>query len=74
MQIKHLEVNYMKKVLLIVILLLVGAVLYAGIESMFIKIQSPKSITNYAGTTIYRYDLGDVECFISKVGMHCLRK
>lgn len=74
MQIKHLEVNYMKKLLLVVILLLVGAVLYAGIESMFIKIQSPKSITSYTGTTIYRYDLGDVECFTSKVGMHCLRK
>lgn len=64
----------MKKILLIISLILLGAALYAGVENIIIKIETPKSITNYAGTVITRYDLGDVECFTSKVGMSCLRK
>ena len=64
----------MKKLLFIISLLLLGASLYAGVENIIINIQTPKSITSYAGTVIHRYDLGDVECFTSKVGMSCLRK
>lgn len=64
----------MKKLLLIISLILLGAALYAGVENIIINIETPKSITSYAGTVIHRYDLGDVECFTSKVGMSCLRK
>lgn len=64
----------MKKIFLVFILLFIGAALYAGVENIIINIQTPKSITSYAGTVIHRYDLGDVECFTSKVGMSCLRK
>lgn len=64
----------MKKILLIISLILLGAALYAGVENIIINIETPKSITSYAGTVIHRYDLGDVECFTSKVGMSCLRK
>lgn len=64
----------MKKILLIISLILLSVFVYAGVENILIKIETPKSITNYAGTVITRYDLGDVECFTSKVGMSCLRK
>ena len=63
-----------KKVLLIMLLISLGTLTYASIENIIINIETPKSITSYAGTVIHRYDLGDVECFTSKVGMSCLRK
>ena len=64
----------MKKILLIISFILIAILLYAGVENIIINIETPKSITNYVGTVIHRYDLGDVECFTSKVGMSCLRK
>lgn len=64
----------MKKILLIISFILLAILLYAGVENIIINIETPKSITSYAGTVIHRYDLGDVECFTSKVGMSCLRK
>lgn len=64
----------MKKILLIISLILLSVFVYASVENILIKIETPKSITSYAGTVIHRYDLGDVECFTSKVGMSCLRK
>ena len=64
----------MKKILLITSFILLAILLYAGVENIIINIETPKSITSYTGTVIHRYDLGDVECFTSKVGMSCLRK
>lgn len=64
----------MKKLIILLIFILLAILAYASVENIIIKIETPKSITNYAGTVITKYDLGDVECFTSKVGISCLRK
>lgn len=67
----------MKKLLFIISLLLLGAALYAGIEQIQIKVASIKSATRYYGSDITRYDLGDIECFITGINgkaISCLRK
>ena len=64
----------MKKILVIISLMSLGAITYAGIQNIVMKTEEVKSITYYTGANITKYDLGDVECFTSKVGMSCLRK
>ena len=66
----------MKKILLIISLLLLGVILYAGIQNIIIKTEEVKSITYYNGAGITKYDLGDVECFSTRTygSLSCLRK
>jgi len=66
----------MKKVLLVVLLMSLGAITYAAIENIKMKTEVVKSVTHYVGSNINRYDLGDTECFIEANAYHmvCLRK
>ena len=67
----------MKKVLLTISLMLLGAALYASIEQIKINVAHIKSATRYYGSDITRYDLGDTECFtigVNSKAMSCLRK
>lgn len=66
----------MKKLLVIILLMSVGAVTYAAIENIKMKTEVVKSVTHYVGSNINRYDLGDTECFIEANAYHmvCLRK
>ena len=67
----------MKKLLLTISLMLLGAALYASIEQIQIKVAFIKSATRYYGSDITRYDLGDTECFtigVSHKSISCLRK
>lgn len=66
----------MKKVLLVVLLMSLGAITYAAIENIKIKTESVKLITHYVGSNINRYDLGDVDCFIeaNAYNLFCIKK
>lgn len=66
----------MKRIFTIVLLLSLGAALYAAIENIKMKTATVRSITYYVGSNINRYDLGDVECFVetNTYNMFCLRK
>lgn len=65
----------MKKIYLILALLVAAGVGY-GAAQIQIKMEQVKTITQYAGTNIARYDLGDTECFVESTShsMFCLRK
>lgn len=66
----------MKKLLVIILLMSLGAITYAAIENIKMKTEYVKSVTHYVGSNINRYDLGDVDCFIeaNAYNMFCLRK
>jgi len=65
----------MKKLYLTLGLLMFAALGY-GAAQMQIKIEQVKIITQYAGASISRYDLGDTECFVetSSHALFCMRK
>ena len=66
---------FMKKVYIILALLLAAAIGYAAAEFQ-IKTEQVKTITQYVGAPIARYDLGDTECFVENTShtLFCLRK
>ena len=66
----------MKKLLVIILLMSLGAITYAAIENIKMKTEYVKSVTHYVGSNINRYDLGDVDCFVEANAYHmvCLRK
>lgn len=66
----------MKKLLVIILLMSLGAITYAAIENIKMKTEYVKSVTHYVGSNINRYDLGDVDCFIeaNAYNLFCLRK
>ena len=66
----------MKKLLVIILLMSLGAITYAAIENIKMKTEYVKSVTHYVGSNINKYDLGDTECFIEANAYHmvCLRK
>ena len=66
----------MYKKLFIILGLIFCAVLGYAAAKLEIKVETVKSITNYAMTEITRYDLGDTECFIENQSRHlfCFRK
>lgn len=65
----------MKKIYLILALLVAAGVGY-GAAQIQIKMEQVKTITQYAGANISRYDLGDAECFVESTShsMFCMRK
>ena len=65
----------MKKVYIVLALLLAAAVGYAAAEFQ-IKTEQLKTITQYVGAPITRYDLGDTECFVETTShaLFCMRK
>ena len=65
----------MKKIYLVCALLMAAGVGY-GAAQMQIKMEQVKTITQYAGAPISRYDLGDTECFVESTShsMFCMRK
>ena len=65
----------MKKIYLILALLLAAGAGYSAAQIQ-IKMEQVKTITQYAGAPISRYDLGDTECFVESTShsMFCLRK
>ena len=66
----------MKKLLVIILLMSLGAITYAAIENIKQNVVYVKSVTHYVGSNINKYDLGDTECFIEANAYHmvCLRK
>ena len=65
----------MKKIYLTLGLLMFAALGY-GAAQIQIKMEQVKTITQYAGANIARYDLGDTECFVESTShsMFCMRK
>lgn len=65
----------MRKIYLILALLVAAGVGY-GAAQIQIKMEQVKTITQYAGANIVRYDLGDTECFVESTNhsMFCIRK
>ena len=65
----------MKKIYIVFALLLSAGVGY-GAAQIQIKMEQVKTITQYVGASISRYDLGDTECFVESTShsMFCLRK
>lgn len=65
----------MKKIYLISALLVAAGAGY-GAAQIQIKMEQVKTITQYAGANIARYDLGDTECFVESTShsMFCMRK
>lgn len=65
----------MKKIHAILALFLATGVGY-GAAQIQIKMEQVKTITQYAGASISRYDLGDTECFVESTShsMFCMRK
>ena len=65
----------MKK-LLIVVLLLLSAAAGFGAAQLQIKMEQTRTITQYVGAPVTRYDLGDTECFVENTSrsLFCLRK
>ncbi len=65
----------MKKMYVIWALLLAAGVGY-GAAQIQIKMEQVKTITQYVGASISRYDLGDTECFVESTShsMFCFRK
>lgn len=65
----------MKKLYIVLALLAAAAVGY-GAAQIQIKVEQVKTITQYAGAPISRYDLGDTECFVETTNhsMFCMRK
>ena len=66
----------MKKLLLAVLFFAATAAGYGAAQlQMQIKMETVKTITNYAGAPIVRYDLGDTECFVANnAAMFCFKK
>lgn len=66
----------MKKIIVMISLILLGALGYAAIENIKMKTEYVKSVTHYVSSNINKYDLGDTECFIEANAYHmvCLRK
>lgn len=59
------------------VLLFIGAAgLGYGAAQFQIKVETVKTITQYTGASISRYDLGDTECFVESTShsMFCMRK
>lgn len=65
----------MKKIYIILALLIAAGVGY-GAAQIQIKMEQVKTITQYTGANIARYDLGDTECFVEGTShsMFCMRK
>lgn len=65
----------MKKIYISLALLMAAGVGY-GTAQIQIKMEQVKTITQYAGANIARYDLGDTECFVESTShsMFCMRK
>lgn len=65
----------MKKIYLILTLLVAAGVGYSAAQIQ-IKMEQVKTITQYAGANIARYDLGDTECLVEATShsMFCIRK
>ena len=65
----------MKKIYIVFALLLAAGVGYSAAQIQ-IKMEQVKTITQYAGANITRYDLGDTECFVESTShsMFCMRK
>ena len=65
----------MKKIYLILALLVAAGVGYSAAQIQ-IKMEQVKTITQYVGANIARYDLGDTECFVESTthSMFCMRK
>ena len=65
----------MKKIYLILALLVAAGVGYSTAQIQ-IKTAQVKTITQYVGSSISRYDLGDTECFVELTNhsMFCLKK
>ena len=65
----------MKKIYLICALLVAAGVGY-GAAQIQIKMEQVKTITQYVGANIARYNLGDTECFVESTShsMFCMRK
>lgn len=66
----------MKKLLVIILLMSLGAITYAAIENIKMKTEYVKSVTHYVGSNINKYDLGDTECFIeaNAYNLFCIKK
>lgn len=56
--------------------LLSFAVLGYSAAQIQIKMEQVKTITQYVGSSISRYDLGDTECFVENTShsIFCMRK
>jgi len=65
----------MKKLFIAVLLLLSAAAGFAAAQ-LQIKTEQARTITQYVGAPIARYDLGDTECFVENTSrsLFCLRK
>lgn len=65
----------MKKIYLILALLVAAGVGYSTAQIQ-IKTEPVKTLTQYVGANITRYDLGDTDCFVELTNhsMFCLRK
>ena len=66
----------MKKIYMILALLFCAFVIGYATSELQIKMEQTKSITQYIGAPIARYDLGDTECFVESTShsLFCLRK
>lgn len=65
----------MKKLIIPLLLLGCAAVGY-GAAQLQIKMEQTRTITQYVGAPVTRYDLGDTECFVENTSrsLFCLRK
>jgi len=65
----------MKKLIIPLLLLGCAAVGY-GTAQLQIKMEQTRTITQYVGAPVTRYDLGDTECFVENTSrsLFCLRK
>lgn len=65
-----------KKNLLIAVSLIICLSLstFAFAKALKVNTVQAVSITNYVGTDIVRYDLGDTECFTNSTGLFCIKK
>lgn len=64
------------KTLCIVSLFLFTAAVGFGAAQLQIKMEQTRTITQYVGAPVTRYDLGDTECFVENTSrsLFCLRK
>lgn len=65
----------MKTLCLISLLLFAAAVGFCAAQ-LQIKMEQTRTITQYVGAPVTRYDLGDTECFVENTSrsLFCLRK
>ncbi len=65
----------MKKIYFVLALLLAAGLGYAAAQ-IKIQVAQVKSITQYVGAPISRYDLGDTDCFVETTNhsLFCVRK